>query len=179
MEKLRNSPKKPAHIARTTLIADTHLTALSPAIDTFNHTSPDQSLLLIATVPFRAAQDKKKRTVSSRATSLSISFEIPTSICLICTTQPALAGVSTPEAVQTTLLMACYASVSLVEVGRLYPGLAPIIALGPLVCLTALTALHPACGLFRQDVIGVKPTFQSTFGEAQNSFIASKLDSLH
>ena len=86
---------------------------------------------------------------------------------------------STAQAFQTTLLTASYADVTLVEVGRHYPGLAPIIALGPLVYLTALTALRPACGLFRQDVIGVKPTFQSTFAEAQNSFIASKLDSLH
>ena len=86
---------------------------------------------------------------------------------------------TTAGAFQTTLLTASDADVSLVKVGRLYPGLAPIIALGPLVCLTALMALRPACGLFRQDVIGVKGTFQSTFGEAQNSFIASKLDSLH
>ena len=69
-------------------------------------------------------------------------------------------------------------AVSLVGFGRLYPGLAQIIAPGPLVCLTALTDLRPACGLFQQDVIGVKPKSQSTFAEAQNSFIGSKLDML-
>lgn len=70
------------------------------------------------------------------------------------------------------------AAVKLVAFGRPYPGLAQIIALGRLVCLTALTALRPACGLFQQDVIGVKQKSQSTFAEAQNSFIGSKLDML-
>ena len=69
-------------------------------------------------------------------------------------------------------------AVSLVAFGRLYPGLAQIIAPGLLVCLTALTDSRPAYGLFQQDVIGVKPKYQSTFAEAHNSFIGSKLDML-
>jgi hypothetical protein len=35
-----------------------------PVIDTFNHTSPDESLLLLATVPFPPSKGKKKRTAS-------------------------------------------------------------------------------------------------------------------